>query len=274
MRAHIPLILCVLCAPFQIATIQAQQDPPDAPSAKSAQTQGNNHVIEGTVISMTQHTLVVQSDDHQYHLFTYAAGTVHKGTVKPGIRVRVNGGAPDADGTQVAESIAVILPGGEAANSGAATPPPQVNNVSKQIEGEARRWHVGGKIGTGLSPELFMFGPQAQFGPFFSPHLLFRPNVEFGFGELTDMYAINAEGVYRFNTTFHGKWSPYFGMGPSFNFISQSASSGNVSFSNFNYKTGFNILAGAQKNKMFVEMKTALWSAQAPVFRLFVGYNF
>ncbi len=274
MRAHIPLILCVLCAPFQIATIQAQQDPPDAPSAKSAQTQGNDHVIEGTVISMTQHTLVVQSDDHQYHLFTYAAGTVHKGTVKPGTRVRVSGGAPDADGTQVAESIAVILPGGEAANSGAATPPPQVNNVSKQIEGEARRWHVGGKIGTGLSPELFMFGPQAQFGPFFSPHLLFRPNVEFGFGELTDMYAINAEGVYRFNTTFHGKWSPYFGMGPSFNFISQSASSGNVSFSNFNYKTGFNILAGAQKNKMFVEMKTALWSAQAPVFRLFVGYNF
>ena len=72
MRAHIPLILCVLCAPFQIATIQAQQDPPDSPSAKSAQTQGNDHVIEGTVISMTQHTLVVQSDDHQYHLFTYA----------------------------------------------------------------------------------------------------------------------------------------------------------------------------------------------------------
>ena len=95
----------------------------------------------------------------------------------------------------MAESIDVILPGGEAANSGTATPPPQVNNVSKQIEGEARRWHVGGKIGTGLSPELFMFGPQAQFGPFFSPHLLFRPNVEFGFGELTDMYAINAEGV-------------------------------------------------------------------------------
>ena len=79
---------------------------------------------------------------------------------------------------------------------------------------------------------------------------------------------------YRFNTTFHGKWSPYFGMGPSFNFISQSASSGNVSFSNFNYKTGFNIFAGAQKNKMFVEMKTALWSPQTPVFRLFVGYNF
>ena len=278
MRAHIPLILCVLCAPFQIATIQAQQDPPDAPSAKSAQTQENDHVVEGIVISTTRHTLVIRSDDNKYHLFTYDVHTISKEALKPGARDRINGGAPDENGAEVAESVTVIQPASGATNSGVAAqampPPPQVNSVTKQIEGEARRWHVGGKIGTGLSPELFMFGPQAQFGPFFSPHLLFRPNVEFGFGELTDMYAINAEGAYRFNSTFHGKWSPYFGMGPSFNFISQSASSGNVSFSNFNYKTGFNIFAGAQKNKMFVEMKTALWSAQAPVFRLFVGYNF
>ena len=119
-----------------------------------------------------------------------------------------------------------------------------------------------------------MFGPQVQFGPFFTPHLLFRPNVEFGFGELTDMYAVNAEAAYRFGTTFHGQWTPYFGMGPSFNFINQSASSADVSFSDFSYKTGFNIFAGGQKNKTFVEMKTSLWSAEAPVFRLFIGYNF
>ena len=161
----------------------------------------------------------------------------------------LTGRAPDADSTQVAESIAVILPGGEAANSGAATPPPQVNNVSKQIEGEARRWHVGGKIGTGLSPELFMFGPQAQFGPFFSPHLLFRPNVEFGFGELTDMYAINAEGSTastRHFTVNGVRTSPWV---DHLNFISQSASSGSVSFSNFNYKTGFNIFRGRTKKQ-------------------------
>ncbi len=119
-----------------------------------------------------------------------------------------------------------------------------------------------------------MFGPQAQFGPFFSKHLVFRPNVEFGFGELTDMYAINAEAAYHLSTPLHGQWSPYIGMGPSFNFISQSASSGEVSFSNFTYKTGFNIFVGGEKNKMFVEVKTSLWSDQAPVFRLFVGYNF
>jgi hypothetical protein len=276
MRARNLLILSILCASAFLAlgvTVQAQQNPPDPPSAKSVQTEGNDRMVEGTVISTTRHTLVIRSDDNQYHLFTYAAGIVPKGTVKPGVRVRVNGTTPDEQGTQVAKSVTVIQPGSEAANSEAG-PPPQVNKTSKEIERQARRWHVGGKIGTGLSPELFMFGPQVQFGPFFSPHLLFRPNVEFGFGELTDMYAVNAEAAYRFGTPSHGQWTPYFGMGPSFNFINQSASSADVSFSNFNYQTGFNIFVGAQKNRTFVEVKTALWSAQAPVFRVFVGYNF
>ena len=235
MRARNLLILSILCASAFLAlgvTVQAQQNPPDPPSAKSVQTEGNDRMVEGTVISTTRHTLVIRSDDNQYHLFTYAAGIVPKGTVKPGVRVRVNGTTPDEEGTQVAKSVTVVQPGGEAANSEAG-PPPQVNKTSKEIERQARRWHVGGKIGTGLSPELFMFGPQVQFGPFFTPHLLFRPNVEFGFGELTDMYAVNAEAAYRFGTTFHGQWTPYFGMGPSFNFINQSASSADVSFSNF-----------------------------------------
>jgi len=279
MRSRIPVVLCVLCvSPFIIATVQAQEDTSNAPSEKSAQAQGNDHVVEGTVISTTRHTLVVRTDDDQYHLFTYAAATVHSGTVNPGARVRVNGSAPDEGGTRVADSIVVIHPGSDAVHNEkgaqAAQPPPQVSKVTKELESEARRWHVGGKIGTGLSPNLFMLGAQAQFGPIFSQHLLFRPNIEFGFGELTDMYAVNLEAAYRFNTTFHGKWTPYFGMGPSLNFINQSASSGDVSFSDFNYKTGFNIFAGGQKNKTFVEMKTSLWSAEAPVFRLFIGYNF
>ena len=119
-----------------------------------------------------------------------------------------------------------------------------------------------------------MFGPQAQFGPFFNQRLLFRPNVEFGFGELTDFFGVNGEMAYFFNKPIKGQWAPYFGLGPSFNFINQSASSGNTSFSNFNYKTGFNIFVGGQKNKTFFEVKTALWSGKAPVLRLFVGYNF
>jgi hypothetical protein len=88
------------------------------------------------------------------------------------------------------------------------------------------------------------------------------------------MYAFNAEAAYRFNAPIYGQWTPYVGMGPSFNFTNQSASSGNVSFSNFDYNTGFNIFVGTQKHKTFVEVKTALWAPKTPVFRVFVGYNF
>ena len=285
MRAHILLGICALCvSAFLAVTVQAQQNLPDAPSAQSAQTSSNEPIVEGTVVSTTRHTLVVRTDDEKYHLFTYDTGP-HE-TVKPGARVLVDGTAPDENGTQVAENVAVMHPGGatsssgrsDSANSGqagqAAPPPASVSKVTGQIESEARRWHAGGHIGVGFSPEIFLFGVQSQIGPFFSPHLLFRPNAEFGFGELTDMLSLNLEAQYRVNTTFAHGWTPYLGLGPSLNFIHQGASSGNTSFSNFDYKTGFNVFLGAQKRRTFLEMKTSLWSGKAPVLRLIVGYNF
>jgi hypothetical protein len=276
MRAHILLGISALCvSAFLVVRVQAQQNLPDAPSAKSDQTKGNDPVTEGIVVSTTQHTLVIRSDDNQYHLFTYPAGAVPNDAVKPGARVRVNGSAPDEEGTQVAENVDVLQPpsagGGQVQ---AAPPPPKVNQVAGQVESEARKWHVGGRIGAGFSPEIFLFGLQSQIGPFFSPRLIARPNAEFGFGELTDMVAFNLEGAYRLNTTVRGGWVPYFGVGPSLNFIHKGASSGNVSFGNFTYKTGFNVFLGAQKHRTFVEMKTSLWSDGAPVLRLMVGVNF
>ena len=229
------------------------------------------------MVSTTRHTLVVRSDDNRYHLFTYEGGTVPNPAVQPGARVRVSGGEPDEQGTRVAENVAVIEPSGGAGNSGQAAQgasPPQVNQVANEIESEARNWHIGGRIGVGFSPELFLFGVQSQIGPVFSKHLLLRPNAEFGFGELTDMFALNLEAAYRFSSTSRRGWTPYFGVGPSINFIHQSASNSSVSFSNFTYKTGFNVFLGAQKRKTFVEMKTGLWSGQAPVLRLLIGYNF
>ena len=262
---------------FMVATVHAQQNPPDAPSAQSSQAPQNDPV-EGTVVSTSRRTLVVQSGDDKYHLFTYDADHAPNQAVKPGARVRVDAGAADDDGTQVAENVTVLQRGSETAGSGTAgqstPPPPQVRRVTNQMETDARRWHGGGRIGIGFSPEVFLFGLQSQIGPVFSRRFLLRPNAEFGFGELTDMFAINLEGAYRLRTTFRGQWTPYVGMGPSLNFIHQGASSGDVSFSNFDYKTGFNVFVGGQKGKTFVEMKTALWSDKAPVLRLVLGYNF
>lgn len=181
------------------------------------------------------------------------------------------------DSTQVAENVTATLPDDPAYSlqtTQAAPPPPQVKKVERQVKRKVRRWHVGGRIGEGFSPELFMFGLQSQIGPIFNPRLIFRPNVEFGFGELTDMFDINLEAAYRLRETIHGQWTPYFGMGPSLNFLHRGASSGDVSFSDFGYETGFNVFLGAQKDRTFVEIKTSLWSGETPVLRLFLGYNF
>ena len=45
------------------------------------------------------------------------------------------------------------------------------------------------------------------------------------------------------------RWNPNVGMGPSLNFIHQGASSGDVSFSNFDYKTGFNVFVGGDNEE-------------------------
>lgn len=195
-----------------------------------------------------------------------------------GAPVSVNAALPEKDGTLMAENDAAVLPDAPAAISGqtgqATPPPPKVKHTTREIKYEARHWHVGGRIGVGFSPELFMFGLQSQIGPIFNPRLLFRPNADFSFGELTDMFALNLEGAYFLRTAVYGRWTPYFGMGPSLNFIHQGTSTKDVSFSDFTYKTGFNVLVGGQKGKTFVEMKTSLWSGPAPVLRLLVGYNF
>jgi hypothetical protein len=87
------------------------------------------------------------------------------------------------------------------------------------------------------------------------------------------MYAVNGDAAFHFNKT-HNDWTPYVGMGPSFNFVNRAASNGETSFSDFHFNTGLNIFAGAQKHKMFVEMKTNLWASETPTFRVYVGYVF
>lgn len=231
----------------------------------ASQTVANNRATEATVFPAPQYVPAVRTSDNSLPAFTYDARSV--GAAEPGDNLQASSSAPD--GAQGLESVAQNAPPMQAA-----PPPPQVQQTTQEIKRQARRWHVGGRIGAGFSPELFMFGLQSQIGPIFNPHILFRPNVDFSFGELTDMFAINLEAAYRFHREFYDHWTPYFGMGPALNFIHQGTSTSDVSFSDFTYKTGFNVLIGAQKNRTFVEMKTSLWSGPAPVLRLIVGYNF
>jgi hypothetical protein len=153
--------------------------------------------------------------------------------------------------------------------------------VENEIRRDARRWRIGVRAGVGLDPELILFGVHSQIGPVFSRNVFFRPNADFEWGEITDMVALNLEAVYRVPTTARrGMWAPYLGAGPSLNFIHQSFQTDtghgrNISFGDFDYETGFNILAGIQnRHGTFFEIKTSLYSEPAPVLRLIVGRNF
>lgn len=163
----------------------------------------------------------------------------------------------------------------------AAPVPKKVRNVEGDIEHEARHWRMGARAGVGLDPELVMFGVHSQMGPIFSRNVFFRPNADFEWGEVTDMVALNLEAVYRIpHTTHSGVWAPYVGAGPALNFIHQSfktqtSQNRNISFGNFDYETGFNILMGVQnRHGTFFEVKTSLYSQPAPVLHLIVGKTF
>jgi hypothetical protein len=230
-------------------------------------------------VSSSRDTLVIRTDDNQVHLFTYDRGVVRPRSLAPGTRVRVTAGPADEEGTRSASNVTVESTAGRTVDKSAeaAPVPEKVRNLESEIRRESRRWRLGVRAGAALDPELFMFGVQSQMGPIFHPRVMFRPNAEFDFGEVTDLIALNLEGVYRFPANYRiGNWAPYAGAGPALIFIHQSFSSGrDIDFGNFDYETGFNVLAGMQTRRgTFVELKTSLWSGPAPKLRIIVGYTF
>lgn len=277
------LLSLLLCS--ALIAIPAFAVPADAPQENSAAQQNNSNTVEGTVASSSHSTLVVRTESGDYFLFTYDPGAVRPRTLARGARVRVTAGAPDQAGTRSASNVTVISEPGQGGTTAGATGdkgaqaapvPEKVRDVEGEIRRESRRWRLGVRAGAAFDPELFMFGVQSQMGPIFNPHVQFRPNAEFDFGEVTDLIALNLEGIYRFTDRRQGNWTPYFGAGPALIFIHQSYQQGrDINFGNFDYETGFNVLLGMQSRRgAFVEMKSSLWSGPAPKLRIIVGYTF
>lgn len=276
--------LVIVCALFSWSAYSQENN-----SSSQGQDQTT---VEGTVAASSRVTFVVRSDDNQFHLYTFDRNTNRPRTLPVGTRVRVESRAGDQEGSRYATSVTVLeraqsggAGGGassaEASSRQAAPIPPEVRGVEHDIRGEARRWRLGAQAGVDLDPELVMFGIHSQMGPVFSRNVFFRPNADFEWGEVTDMVGLNLEFVYRMrNTTRNGTWAPYVGGGPGLNFIHQSfqtqpGQGRNISFGNFAYSTGFNILMGVQNRRgTFFEVKTSLYSSPAPVLRLIVGKNF
>jgi hypothetical protein len=270
-----PLIILAISILF----LPAFTSTPATSQTSASSENGNDNSTEGTVVSSTRDVLVVRKDDNQFQLFTYDRYSGRTARATAGARVRVVAGPGDENGTRVATSVTVLEAkpaSAEPAGSQAAPVPAKIRDVESDIKREAKRWRVGVRAGAAFDPELLLFGVQSQMGPAFHRGVFFRPNAEFAFGEVTDLVALNLEAVYRFtDRSSRGAWSPYVGAGPSLTFIHQNFEAGRqIDFGNFDYETGFNVLAGVQKRSTFIELKTSLYSGPAPKLRLIFGYNF
>jgi hypothetical protein len=157
--------------------------------------------------------------------------------------------------------------------------PPPVRQAAGDVEDKFRHFGVGLRAGVALDPELISIGAHATLGPIFTRRILFRPNVEFAYGELTTLFAVNLEGIYRLTPTMpRGQWSPYVGGGPMLGFSHRgfSTTTGDgrsFNFGDFDFNGGLNLLAGVEKpNGTFVELKTTVYSD--PHLRLLFGFTF
>lgn len=250
----------------------------------SSSSQRDETTIEGTVVSTSRQTLVVRTEDNDFQLFVFDHNTTKPGMIAAGTRVRVISTLGEQEGSRLASTVTALKPSldakAETAQPQAKPLPPAVRDLEQDIKREARRWHLGVRAGAALDPELFMFGVHSQIGPIFNRNFLFRPNAEFAFGEVTDLIALNLEGVYRLPVSSRGRnFSAYIGAGPSFTFLHQNferqqGQGRNIDFGNFDYESGFNVLAGIQRRHTFYEIKTSLWARPAPTLRLIVGYTF
>jgi hypothetical protein len=276
MRQIFVVIICSVLVTVATLTTNALCQTSTLPE----QRENSASSIVGTVVSTSRQTMVVRTEDNQFHLFVFDSDLVRPKGLAPGARVRVASNATDEAGLRLATGVTVLeptsTPESGAALPDAAPPPKEMREVEREIEKELRRWQVGVRIGAGLDPELFLIGVHAGVGPVFSRDFYFRPNAEFGFGELTDMFALNLEGAYRLPVNFrHGRWSSYAGAGPSFNFVHQGLERREIDFGNFTYETGLNIFTGVRfRRGTFVEVKTNLWAHSVPTLRLIFGYTF
>ncbi len=228
----------------------------------------------GTVVSVGNNTMVVKDSANRYGLFVFDKATVKPATLAPGSMVRVFSTQTDDAEVRLASVVQVIQPGAPASPEPDIVPE-SISDAEKEINRAVRKFHLGIKGGMALDPELMDVGIHARFGPFFSKNVQFRPSIDFSFGEVTKLFAINADVIYNMSSNPGARRTVYFGIGPQFNFAEQSLSNRDVDFSEFHYSTAMNILLGLRwRSGLFTEMATSVYAKPAPTLRLLVGYSF
>jgi hypothetical protein len=231
--------------------------------------------LSGVAVSSSPNTLVVKADSGEYRVFVFDRLTSKPKTIPNGSAVTVISMPSTESGVQLATDV-IITKMPATGQSGA--PPEPIPLASRRLEDEikrqARKFGVGVRGGVGLDQEVLIVGVHARFGPFFNRDFSFRPNVEFGWGEVTKLFSINPEGVYRLPFTPRlGRWSAYVGLGPALGFVHRNFENTNIDFGELKFNAGLNVLTGVEfRSGMFFEMKSTIYAS--PHLRFIAGYTF
>jgi|SRR6185503_10485578 len=149
-------------------------------------------------------------------------------------------------------------------------------SIQQRIERQAERYQAGVRTGVALDPELILVGVQAQLGPIFKSGITFRPSVEFAYGEVTSMFGFNGELLYHFKQA-EERWTPYAGAGIGINLLHENfqRKAKRIDFGDFHSDTALSIVGGMQnRNGLFAELRTSIYSDPSPTLRVVIGYNF
>jgi hypothetical protein len=238
--------------------------------------------VTGSVVSSSRNTMTVNTGQGQFQLFVFARNVRKPNSIPIGSRVRVVSSPTSDPGVRNATEITLVpaAPNAEPTPQEAETVPEGIRSLERDIEREARRYQIAVRGGVALDPELVVVGVQGQIGPIFRSGLYFRPAVDFGLGEVTAMFSLNGDVIYRLPfSSNQDRWSAYFGAGIGLNLIHQSFESDEdgerIDFGDFHSDTALNILGGVRRRGgMFLELKTSVYSGPSPTLKMTVGYTF
>ena len=248
--------------------------------------------VSGTVVSLSKNSLIVRTATEAHQLFVIDSDTIMPQAIQQGATVTVVSIPTHEAGTLLARHIVFGAPAADkpsekstdsADQSSTAPPsgapiPASVRRLQKDIEKEARRFGIGFRTGIGMDPEVLLVGVHGRMGPVFNRNITLRPNLEFGFGEVTKLFVVNLDTAYRLPLTPQwSKWGAYVGGGPSLGFTHQNfdrAEEG-IDFGDLDYAAGLNLFTGIESRKgFFIETKATLWASPNPVFRVIFGWTF
>jgi hypothetical protein len=123
---------------------------------------------------------------------------------------------------------------------------------------------AGVRAGLSLDPDQFYVGGHIETNPLVE-RLVFRPNVEVGFGDDLVLAAFNFEFAWKFPRG-RSQWGFYAGGGPAINLYQRDGPGDDA-------EGGFNFVAGLEnRSGLFFEFKLGV--ADSPDFKFGVGFTF